>query len=87
MINYGVKWPLLSFILPLISNETCYKQSICVKSAAEKKVKQAVDTVLKAIALENSLWLLQKTSEKYHNGRAVSVTSEEDILVNRRVTR
>ena len=79
MINYGVKWPLLSFILPLISNETCNKQSICVKSAAEKKVKQAVDTVLKAIAPESSLWLLQKTFES-------TITDELSLLLPRRTS-
>ena len=79
MINYGVKWPLLSFILPLISNETCNKQSICVKSAAEKKAKQAVDTVLKAIAPENSLWLLQKTFES-------TITDELSLLLPRRTS-
>ena len=51
-----------------------------------KKASQAVDTVLNAIAPRNSSWLLQKTFEKYHSGQAVSVTSEEDILVNRLVT-
>ena len=78
MINYGVKWPLLSFILPLISNETCYKQSICVKSAAEKKVKQAVDTVLKAIAPENSLWLLRSSRGQTH--KAHNTQNECQIL-------
>lgn len=51
-----------------------------------KKAEQAVDTVLNAIAPENSSWLLQQVFTKYQSGRAVSAASEEDSLVSRLVT-
>ena len=68
----------------------CESDVMTISSSSQryyrKKASQAVDTVLNAIAPRNSLWLLQKTFEKYHSGQAVSVTSKEDILVNRLVT-
>ena len=68
----------------------CKSDVMTISSSSQryyrKKASQAVDTVLNAIAPGNSSWLLQKTFEKYHSGQAVSVTSEEDILVNRLVT-
>ena len=68
----------------------CKSDVMTISSSSQryyrKKASQAVDTVLNAIASGNSSWLLQKTFENYHSGRAVPVTSEEDILVNRQVT-
>ena len=68
----------------------CKSDVMTISSSSQRycrrKASQAVDTVLNAISPGNSWWLLQKTFEKYHIGRAVSVTSEEDILVNRLVT-
>ena len=68
----------------------CKSDVMTISSSSQryyrKKASQAVNTVLNAIALGEFIVAASETFEKYHSRRAVPVTFEEDILVNRLVT-